>query len=105
VAAWADYFVAAGVHRPEVLAEASTASDPSADVRLNIAGFRLLQYDGARASVDIGVRGSAAGTPVVGSFVYHLVWQDGDWKLDTDIAESFAFAAIPDLTGYVSWAA
>lgn len=83
----------------------SAPASSSSDTRLNIAGFRLLQYADDRATVDLGIRGSSAGTPVTGSFVYHLVWQDGDWKLDTDATESFAFAVIPDLAGYVPWAA
>ena len=104
--AWAEQFLSSGPHRDTLLAEAQATSTASgANVRLNIAGFRVLEYTGEAATVDIAVEGSADGTPVVGSFIYDLVWEAGDWKLDASSAAPFNFAAIPDLTGYIAWGA
>lgn len=68
-----------------------------------IQGFRILAYDGSSARVDVGSRGSVQGQTVTVSGVYELVWQDGDWKLSTDVPEPLNVAAIPDLTGYIAW--
>lgn len=99
--AWLEHFAADGPYRDEVVA--SAAPDSEADVRLRIAGFRLLDYTGDSARVDIAVESFAQGTDVAGSFVYELVWQSGDWKLSTETPEPFSFASLPDLAGYVAW--
>jgi hypothetical protein len=31
------------------------------------------------------------------------VWQNGDWKISTDVAQPLNIAAIPNASGYVSW--
>ncbi|MGW6132388.1 hypothetical protein ACWFNE_20375 [Cellulomonas sp. NPDC055163] len=103
-AAWAGYFVSSGPQRDSILSEAGQPSSDS-DVRMNIAGFRMLAFDGDAATVDVAVRGSSDGTAIVGSFVYELVWEAGDWKLDASTQTPFKFAAIPDLAGYVAWGA
>lgn len=104
--AWAEYFVSSGPNRAALLAEAQAGGTAnSADARMNIAGFRLLEYTGEGATVDIAVKGSADGAPVVGSFVYALIWDAGDWKLDASSPAPFSFAAIPDLAGYIAWGA
>ena len=105
VATWTEDFVAQGEYREQILAEATTPIEDSASTRLNIAGFRLLAYSAASARVDIAVRASVDGVPVVSSSVYELVWQDGDWKLSAETPTPVSFAAIPDLAGYVPWGA
>lgn len=104
-ASWADQFVAQGEYRDQILAEATPPAEGSPSTRLNIAGFRLLAYSEASARVDIAVRASVNGTPVVSSSVYELVWQAGDWKLSAATPTPVSFAAIPDLAGYVPWGA
>lgn len=102
--AWFERFLADGPYRDRILEEAAASSDsPSAGIRLSIAGFRLLNYDGATARVDIAVNGSADGQSIVGSYVYELVWQNGDWQLSADTQRPFEFATIPDLSGYIAW--
>ncbi len=103
--AWLEQFVAQGPYREQILAGSTPSTEGPSSTRLNIAGFRLLAYSGTAARVDIGVRASANGTPVVGSYIYELVWQAGDWKLSADSATSFSFTAIPDLAGYTPWGA
>ena len=75
----------------------------TAEARLRIAGFRLLAYDGTSARVDLAVVAGAESQSVTASFVYNLVWVDGDWKIDTSTPEPGSFSTIPDLTGYVPW--
>lgn len=102
--AWMARFLADGPYRDQIMQEtASSSGDASTGVRLNIAGFRLLSYAGTSARVDIAVNGSADGQSLVGSYVYELVWQEGDWKLSADTPNPFEFATIPDLSGYIPW--
>lgn len=100
---WAEAVLSDGRYRDTLLADAGTTSSDSAGVRLNIAGFRLLAYDGDTARVDIAIRGAAQGETIIASAVYDLVWQSGDWKLNADVEAPFDFAPIPDLSGYIAW--
>lgn len=99
---WIEYFAAEGPYRDELLAETATSSS-SAGTRLRVAGFRLLSYDGNTARVDLAGEGSTSTGSIYFSAVYELVWQDGDWKANTDTPTSFDFATIPNLTGYIAW--
>lgn len=99
-----DYFAAEGPHRDRLIAEAQArGGGDSGDIRLRVAGFRLLDYDATVATVDIALITSIEGETVHLSIVYPLVWSDGDWKLRTDIAEPGSVASIPDLVGYTTW--
>lgn len=101
---WIARFLAEGPYRDQIIDETASSSDDASDgVRLQIAGFRLLNYDGSSARVDIAVNGSADGQSIVGSYIYELVWQEGDWKLAADTPTPFEFATIPDLSGYIPW--
>ena len=102
--AWLNYFLADGPHKQSILDSlASGSSSSTSGTRLNIAGFRVLSYDGSAATVDVAVEGSTDQGSITGSFVYDLVWQAGDWKLSADTAQPFSFAVIPDLAGYIQW--
>lgn len=104
-APWLEYVLADTPARATVLADAATP-DPSSDVRLNIAGFRLLSYDGTTASVDIAFRGSGGGNTVYGSAIYPLRWETGDWKLAIESSDQLQnVTQLPDLAGYVLWGA
>lgn len=102
--AWADYFLGVGEHRAEWIANAggSASAEPSG-VRLTVAGFRLLDYTGSTARVDLGVDAVTDGARSTNSYVYELVWQDGDWKLDAGAVQPLNHAVVPDLAGYVDW--
>jgi len=101
---WMEYFLADTAGRATALRAAELASEPSGD-RLQIQGFRLLSYDGSAATVDIAVRATPNGRSVLGSAVFDLVWEAGDWKLVVrDNGElTNEVQLIPDLAGYVSW--
>lgn len=113
--AWANYFLSEDAeNRQELLGEAKsdtdTDSDPGtdsgnqSDIRANIAGFRVLSYDGDTARIDLAVRAMVSGRAVYVSTVYDLSWENGDWKLlSQDQSDPIRYAEIPDLTGYVNW--
>lgn len=103
---WLDYFIADGPNREAVVSSGPDASTDGTGTRVEIAGFRMLAYDGDSARVDVAVQGSATGRTVSLSMVYDLVWQDGDWKLEvTNPNSPIDVANIPDVAGYTSWGA
>lgn len=85
----------------ERIADDGAPAVPTA-VRYQVRGFRLLDYSGTEASVDLalGVEGGATG-----SFVLDLRWEDGDWKvvLTDDGGLGSLPALLPDLAGYTLW--
>ncbi len=85
----------------ERIADEGAPAVPSV-VRYQIRGFRLLDYSGTEASVDLalGVEGG-----LTGSFVLDLRWEEGDWKvvLTDDGGLGSLPAPVPDLTGYTLW--
>ncbi len=100
---WLTYFVAEGPNRAAVLAQGSDDTDTSG-TRVQIAGFRVLAYDGNAARVDVAVTGSSGGQTATLSMVYDLVWQGRDWKLNVkDPRAPIAVAQIPSVAGYVAW--
>ncbi|MDO5645942.1 MAG: hypothetical protein Q4G21_09710 [Dermabacter sp.] len=104
VKTWLSYFLAEGPSRDALLAQGGGAGTNDDGVRVKVAGFRLLAYDGNSARVDIAVHGAVDGTTVNLSMVYTLVWEGGDWKLyTTDPTAPINVATIPDLSGYVRW--
>ncbi|MCD2444327.1 hypothetical protein LQ757_18760 [Agromyces sp. SYSU K20354] len=101
---WAEQALGQGQYRDELLTQLGTPSG-DAGTRIDIAGFRVLAYDGATARIDLAVKGSANGTAVTLSAVYELVWQDGDWKLSADTQTPLDMATVPDVAGYINWGA
>ena len=101
---WLRYFLAEGPNRDAVLAQGAGSGD-SGGARVEVAGFRLLAYDGQTARVDMAVRGSAGNGQTVNlSMVYDLVWEGGDWKLVvTNPSAPINVAQIPDVSGYIAW--
>lgn len=69
---------------------------------VQIAGFRILRYDGNQADVDIALRTSRGAKAAV---VTHLEWSDGDWKMRlTDEGKPISpVVQIPNLSGYLLW--
>lgn len=103
--AWLEYFLAAGPMREELLAD-STETSSSSSTRLEIAGFRVMSYDGDSARIDVGARVAGSGNTAYGSIIYELIWEDGDWKLNvTDPESPLNMAQVPDLAGYIDWGA
>lgn len=71
--------------------------------RVQIAGFRILRYDGDQADVDIAFRTSNG---AVGAMVLNLQWSSGDWKIRVadDGTELSPVVQLPSLSGYTLWA-
>lgn len=101
---WADYAIADGPFRSDLLAE-QTEDTSTTGVRMAIEGFRILDYTGSTARVDLGVGFSTNGRAGKASFIYYLVWQDGDWKISADVETPVDFADVPSLAGYTAWGA
>lgn len=99
--AWAEYALAEGQYRDTLAAELGEGS--GAQGRMTIEGFRILKYDGNTARIDLAVGTSSGAEPVTVSGVYELIWQDGDWKINTDAAQPLNIAAIPNTNGYTPW--
>ncbi|MBI9114691.1 hypothetical protein [Sanguibacter suaedae] len=98
---WADYVLAEGKYRDQLTAEMGPAE--GSEGRTKLVGFRVLKYDGDSARIDLAITTSSGGRAIFASGVYELVWQDGDWKLSTDVEEPLNVAQIPDMSGYVPW--
>lgn len=103
VGAWAEYFVSPGSGRAKILAELSEPRSDSSSVRMSIVGFRILSYTGDAARVDIAVRTSGSSQTVLASAAYELVWEAGDWKLNSGAPQAFSFATVPNVDDYVQW--
>jgi hypothetical protein len=99
--AWSHYILADGPYRQQRLTDDYVATDP--DMRLQIAGFRIIGYDQHNARIDIAVRTATLDETMIVSLESDLVWQRGDWRLSTDVPESVTVARVPDLTGYIAW--
>lgn len=95
-----DKLVVPGPGRDAALASEGSSSETT--VRYQIAGFRLLSYDGSQAKVDIAVNAS---TGQLVSFVESLQWSDGDWKVTLDKNGNMPIPPSPlqSLGGYIPW--
>lgn len=99
---------APGPVRDETLASvsgSSTSSSPS--VRLQASGFRLSEYSGSAALVDVAFTGYSEGQTVYLSMLVPLRWDEeqGDWLFDYGSYDQLPPAQLPNLTGYVQWPA
>lgn len=78
------------------------ARPDSSGIRIQIAGFRLLKYDGRAADIDIALR-TTTGVTAAQSFA--LRWVDGDWKIllapSGDLPSPMA--QLPSLSGFIPW--
>lgn len=104
--AWGEYFIAEGPGGEALLDTEQTSAPATAGTRVRLVGFRMLEYTGETAQVDLAFRSSTEGETVHFSMVYTLVWEEGDWKLRVDDpTKPLDFAALPDTAGYVLWGA
>lgn len=102
---WQEYALAAGTVRDQILATPPNEGDSApSSIRSEVTAFRLLDYDGDSALVDVGVTVTGEGSTVYMSVVMPLVWEDGDWRVNYSEADVNAQPAqLPNLAGYVHW--
>lgn len=100
--AWINYIAAPGRYR-EALISSSDSTSSSGDIRIRVAGFRVLAFTGDTAKVDVAMVVSTGGQALTMSAVYPLVWSDGDWKISSDTPEPGNVVGIPNLAGYIPW--
>ncbi|PPF72632.1 hypothetical protein [Pseudoclavibacter sp. Z016] len=99
---WIEASLSQGPYREQLLSEAG-AGAASSNIRVNVAGYKILSYDGASATVDLAARISSSGENTVVSSIYYLVWEDGDWKIDASNIAPMNITPIPDVAGYTAW--
>jgi len=102
-----DLQIFAGQHAEAHLTEAQelfTTVFSEADTALG--GFRLVNYDGQTAQIDMAVTSFDGSETSRTSVVLNMVWAQGDWKIDaTDTELGISLDPLPDLIGYQHWSA
>ncbi|MFV0286036.1 MAG: hypothetical protein ACK5IM_06545 [Demequina sp.] len=96
---WDAYSIGPGPDYEEALAQDNDTSDTS-DVRPSIRGFRVLQYDGSRALIDVAAEVATAADVSTVSVTVPLVWDEGDWKIYSD-ASLVSNTSLTSLSGYI----
>lgn len=97
-----EHLVASGPGRDAFRESSRDPDATSSQVRVQTAGFNLLEYTGDTATVDLAIRTS---NDTVGAVAYSLVWEEGDWRVrfrDDGTLWNLP-VQLPDLTGYIPW--
>ena len=103
-ASWREYILVESPQRDEILA--APLPEPAGNTRITLSGFRVMEYTGETARIDLAFRASSDGQTFYVSAVYPFRWEEGDWRLDVSSAEELErVAQIPDLAGYIRWGA
>lgn len=97
----------AGEHAEQHQTEAQELfSTVFADADSALGGFRLVNYDGDTAQIDMAVTSFDGSETSRTSVLLDMVWADGDWKIDATGDElGIELEPIPDLIGYQNWSA
>lgn len=100
----AELNIASGVGRDRILArlKGKRAAVGSADVSVQIAGFKIFSYTGESATVDIVVRGTNGANL---SAVTQLVWERNDWKIvvQDNGQPAIPQKSLPSVGDYIPW--
>lgn len=99
---WLRYALSEGPNREALLEEAATPSDVQG-TRIEITGYRVLNYTGNAATIDLLTSVTTEGQSAEMSAVMHLVWENGDWRLDSSQAEGVDVATATSTNGYTAW--
>lgn len=83
--------------------QSQSSGGNSGGLSAQVAGFKILSYDGTAATVDLAFR---LNTGTLVSVPQALQWSDGDWKvlLNDDGKSSLQPSALQSLGGYIPWA-
>lgn len=89
---------AKGQLRDQYLASPPPFVGNSADVSIQIGGFRVQSYTAETVTIVLGVKISNG---AFGSMTVPLKWEDGDWKLALDSLAPLS--QVNDLAGFIPW--
>lgn len=87
----------------EKLQSETLKNDSDSGVRAELYGFRILESQETTAIVDLGYQASADGRSINLSIVYNLVWDDGDWKLQSEDTVPVTSATLSSFVNYMPW--
>lgn len=100
--AWLRYALSEGPGRDALLNEGGEVTG-SEGTRVQITGYRVLNYDGSTAQIDLLASATSQGQSVEMSSVYYLIWEDGDWKLDSNADTPLDVGTAVDPSSYTRW--
>lgn len=100
--AWLRYALSEGPRRDALLSEGGEVTG-SEGTRVQITGYRVLNYDGNTAQIDLLASATSQGQSVEMSSVYYLIWEDGDWKLDSNAETPLDVGTAVDPSSYTPW--
>lgn len=101
-AAYAGYIIGTGPYHDQQLT-AGGAEDPDPSLRMMITGYRILEYDGTTATIELAVHTTTIDQSMELSLVFDLVWQRGDWRYSADVPEPLSVTQASGTVGYTSW--
>lgn len=99
---WLRYALSEGPNREAMLAEDATPSDMQG-TRMQITGYRVLDYSGDAATIDLLAAVTTEGQSADVSAVLHLVWENGDWRVDSNHTEGVDVATATSTSSYTPW--
>ncbi len=82
---WEEYFFSKGRYRNQLIKEIHMSDGSNESYEFIITGFDVSSYDGTKAIVNfrVTIHSNYEGDSV-SIYSQHLIWEEGDWKLDTD---------------------
>ncbi len=102
---YTEYILAPGPYRDELVNVNGDEDDGGLrqGMRIVVLGFRILDYDGQKTTIDLAISFTIAGSTAKFSAATDLVWLDNDWKVSTEKPKGTETKKIADLSGYIPW--
>lgn len=87
----------------EKLKSETLSVNANSGIRSELYGFRMLEASATKAIIDLGYQASADGRNLNLSIVYNLVWDDGDWKLQSEQTMPVSSSVLSSFVHYTPW--
>lgn len=87
----------------EKLKSETLSTNSDSGIRSELYGFRILEASETKAVIDLGYQASADGRSLNLSIVYNLVWDDGDWKLQSEQTMPVSSSVLSSFVNYTPW--
>lgn len=106
---WLEWGIAQGPKHDAYVEKGKTGAETElrngqGSVRLRILGYKLLEYTGDTAYLDIAAElTTSEGDAGYIANTVHLVWQNGDWRIDIEQPEPMTTQVINNIRGYTTW--